>query len=166
MPEKKHFKRKRRFIDKKQQLRFAIEITLYSLTIPLVLLTLAAADHFSTWMLGGNEESIHPLLREVLAHFLTYWWGAVLTVVAIAYVSIWFSHKIFGPMIRFERSLREKRANPQEWASCRLRRADYFQDFAQTLENFINETPAEDMQPLEPTAAGEDEEDPVSPGPS
>ena len=115
MPNKTRFKRKRRFIDKKQQVRFAIEITLYSLIVPVAILLLAAGDYFSTSMLGGTEESIHPLLREVLTLFSHYWWGAILAVVAIAYVSIWFSHKIFGPIHRFEISLEQKRSNPQEW---------------------------------------------------
>ena len=164
MPEKKHHKRKRRFIDRKQQVRFAMEITLYSLIVPLGFLILAAGDHFSTWMLGGNEESIHPLLREVMALFLQYWWGAILAIGAVAYISMWFSHKIFGPIIRFERSLEQKRSNPQERVSCRLRRKDYFHDFSRTLEDFINRSPAEGEAPVEPADA--DTDDRLGPDPT
>ena len=166
MPEKKHFKRKRRFIDKKQQLRFAIEITLYSLIVPLVFLIVAAGDHFSTWMLGGNEESIHPLLREVLTLFISYWWGALLAVGAVAYISVWFSHKIFGPIYRFESCLERKRSNPQERVSCQLRRKDYFQDFSKTLESFINGPPGKGDAPIERDDAEADETDLGNPDPT
>ena len=148
MPKKKQFQRKRRFVDKKQQLRFALEITLYSLICPLALLILAAGDYFSTWMLGGTEESIHPLLREVMTHFLSYWWAGLLVVAAIAYISIWFSHKLFGPIVRFENSLKRKRSHPQERVSCQLRQSDYFHDFSRTLEEFINRPPAEGDAPI------------------
>ena len=157
MPEKTHHKRTRRFIDRKQQVRFAVEITLYSLIVPLVFLIVAGGDHFSTWMLGGKEESIHPLLREVMALFLQYWWGAILAIGAVGYVSMWFSHKIFGPIIRFERSLEQKQSNPQERVSCRLRRKDYFHDFSRILEDFINRSLPEGEAPVEPADAEADE---------
>jgi hypothetical protein len=166
MSEKKHFKRKRRFIDKKQQVRFAIEITVYSMIVPLVFLILAAAEHFSTWMMGGNVANIHPLLREILALFFHYWWGALLAIGAIAYVSVWFSHKIFGPIHRFELSLERKRSHPEERVSCRLRRKDYFREFSATLEDFINRPPNEDTAPIERENAEADESDLVSPDPA
>ena len=163
MPNEKPRKRKRRFIDKKQQIRFAIEITVYSLLVPMAFLILAAAEHFSTWMLGGSEESIHPLLREILALFLQHWWGAILAVGVVAYVSIWFSHKIFGPIYRFELSLERKKSHPQEQVSCRLRKNDYFRDFSTTLEDFINRPPNEGDAPIEGNEADIDEADLESP---
>ncbi len=166
MPERKRFHRKHRFIDKKQQVRFAIEITLYSLIFPLVFLFVAAGDHLSTWMMGESEESIHPLLREVMTLFEHHWWGAIVAVGAVAYISIWFSHKIFGPVYRFENSLKQKRANPPERVSCRLRRKDYFHDFSRTLEDFINRSPAEGDAPVEPENTETDESDLESPDPT
>ena len=139
MSRRRASKRKRRFIDEKQQLRFAIEITLYALLFPLIFLIVAIGDHVATWLIGANVESVHPLLRGLLGFFISYWWAVLLSLGIVAYISIWFSHKVFGPVYRFEDALRQKKKNPAEPASCRVRRKDYFHEFSKLLEEYLNE---------------------------
>ena len=133
-----HNRRKRRVIDKKQQIRFALEISFYAVLFPLIFLLLAVGEHFSCWLIGRNAEAIHPLLRGFLAFVLDHWWGALLALGIVGYISVWFSHKIFGPVYRFQDALQEKRTNSLVEANCKLRRKDYFQEFAKDLDDYLN----------------------------
>jgi hypothetical protein len=144
MPTRKNARRKRRFIDQKQQVRFAVEVGLYTVLFPLVFLIVALGDHFATWLIGANVESIHPLLREVIGFCFSHWWAVFLALGFVGYVSVWFSHKLFGPVYRFETALRQKQENPSQQIYCQLRRGDYFQDFSRAFEEFLNQ-----YQPLE-----------------
>ena len=56
----------------------------------------------------------------------------------ISGISILFSHKIVGPIHRFEKALIQKTENPVEPVNCKLRSRDYFQDFALRLQEFLN----------------------------
>ena len=131
-------KRKRRFIGQQQQVRFAVELTLYTMVFPFVAVIVALGDYSATQMTGGDVEAIHPLLREILVFCSHHWWKVLPALAVIAYGSVWFSHKIFGPVYRFESVLQQKSENPSQPVNCRLRRGDYFQDFAQLLEVFLN----------------------------
>lgn len=149
-------KRKRRLIDQKQQVRFAIELSLYTMLFPFIAIIVAVGDYSATWLTGGDVGAIHPLLREVLVFCSSHWWKVFPAMAVVAYVSVWFSHKLFGPVYRFESVLQQKRDDPSRPVNCRLRRGDYFQDFAQLFEAFLNKD-----QPL--AEAGQTEKEALDP---
>ncbi|MDA2929183.1 hypothetical protein MYX84_04405 [Acidobacteria bacterium AH-259-O06] len=136
---KRSSRRRLRFIDK-HQVRFAVEIGLYALLFPLVFLITSIAAHFSIWLIGVDAEIIHPLLRGFLGFCISHWWGVLLALGFVSYISVWFSHKIFGPLRRFENALAQKKKHPAEPVQCRLRGGDYFHEFAKLFEEFLNES--------------------------
>ena len=129
--------RTRKFIDKKQQLRFALELFLYALLFPMWFLLLSLAAAIADSLMGKHTERIQPLY-ELLVFCTGHWWEFLVALAMVSGISIFFSHKIVGPIHRFESALTQKTENPTEPVNCRLRSTDYFQDFAQRLHEFLN----------------------------
>ena len=131
--------RKRKFIDKKQQLRFALELVFYAMLFPIffLILSLAAAIANSFIYMGEHTREMQPLYA-LLAFCAEHWWEFLVALAMVSGISILFSHKIVGPIHRFENALIQKTANPTEPVNCRLRSTDYFQDFSQRLQEFLN----------------------------
>ena len=133
---KRHW-RTRKFIDKKQQLRFAFELVVYAMLFPMYFLILALASAIVKSFMGQHTERMQPLY-ELLLFCTGHWWEFLVALVMVSGISILFSHKIVGPIHRFESALIQKTANPTEPVHCKLRKWDYFQDFAQRLDEFLN----------------------------
>ncbi len=129
--------RKQKFIDKKQQLRFALELVLYAMLFPMWFLLLSLAAAIADSFMGKHTERIQPLY-ELLVFCTGHWWEFLVALAMVSGVSIFFSHKIVGPIHRFESALIQKTENPTEPVNCRLRSTDYFQDFSQRLHEFLN----------------------------
>ena len=136
----RHF-RKQRFIDKKQQLRFAMEIGLYMMLFPLFFLALSLADPVANSFMGKHTEEILPLYT-LLAFCTEHWWEFLVALGLVGFISVLFSHRIVGPIRRFENALVQKTENPAEPVNCRLRSKDYFQEFSRHLDKFLNTHPA------------------------
>ena len=105
----------------------------------MIVVILAMGERFSTWLIGGNVPTTPSLPVAFLNFCLTYWLETSLALIMVGCISIWFSHKIFGPVYRFQDALERKRKTPSDQVSCRLRRRDYLHDFSQDLERFLNE---------------------------
>ena len=133
----RHRFRKLKFIDKKQQLRFARELALYAMLFPLFFLVLSLADPIVNSFMGRHTEEILPLYS-LLAFCTEHWWEFLLTLGLVGFISILFSHRLVGPIRRFENALIQKTENPAEPVNCRLRPKDYFQEFSQRLDEFLN----------------------------
>ena len=129
--------RKRKFIDKKQQLRFALELFLYAMLFPMWFLLLSLAAAIVNSFMGKHTERIQPLY-ELFVFCTGHWWEFLVALAMVIGISIFFSHKIVGPIHRFESALIQKTENPTEPVNCRLRSTDYFQDFSQRLHEFLN----------------------------
>ncbi len=129
--------RKRKFIDKKQQLRFALELVLYAMLFPMWFLLLSLAAAIANSFMGKHTERIQPLY-ELFVFCTGHWWEFLVALAMVIGISIFFSHKIVGPIHRFESALIQKTKNPTEPVNCRLRSTDYFQDFSQRLHEFLN----------------------------
>lgn len=132
-----HRFRKLKFIDKKQQLRFAMELALYAMLFPLFFLVLSLADPIANSLMGKHTEKILPLYS-LLAFCTEHWWEFIFALALVSFVSILFSHRIVGPILRFENALIQKTENPSEPVNCRLRPKDYFQEFSHRLHEFLN----------------------------
>ncbi len=128
--------RKRKFIDK-QQLRFALELVLYSMLFPMYFLILSLAAAIVNSFIGKPTEKMQPL-DELVGFCAEHQWEFLVAFVLISCTSILFSHRMVGPIHRFERALIQKTENPTESVNCRLRSTDYFQDFSKRFQEFLN----------------------------
>ena len=130
--------RKYQFIDRKQQVRFAISVALFSLLFPLIFLGLAVSPSLSSLLIGEDAASIQPMLDQFIDFSFRHWWLALLSLLFVSVASILFSHLIFGPMRRFETALKQKKEFPDEPVFCQLRKGDYFHDFSRLFDEVLN----------------------------
>lgn len=129
--------RKRKLIDKKQQRRFALELVLHAMLFPMLFLGLSLAHSIASSYMGKHTMKIQPLY-ELLVFCTEHWWEFLVALAMVGGISILTSHRMVGPIHRFERALIQKTENPTEPVHCRIRSKDYFQDFAQRLNEFLN----------------------------
>lgn len=130
--------RKHQFIDRKQQVRFAVSVMLFSLLFPLIFLSLAASPYLSGLLFGEDAASVQPLLNQFIAFTFSHWWLALLTLGFLSVATVLFSHLIFGPMRRFEIVLKQKKEFPDKPVFCQVRRGDYFQEFSRLFDEVLN----------------------------
>ena len=135
-------KRKIQFVDRKQQVRFAITVAFFSLLFPVLFLGLSISPALSALFIGEDAAGIQPMMGEFLMFCIRHWWVALLSLLFIAMTSVLFSHLIFGPMRRFEIVLKHKREYPDELVVCNLRQGDYFHDFSKLFEEVLNDLQA------------------------
>jgi len=155
-------KRKIQFVDRKQQVRFAITVAFFSLLFPVLFLGLSISPALSALFIGEDAAGIQPMMGEFLMFCIRHWWVALLSLLFIAMTSVLFSHLIFGPMRRFEIVLKHKREYPDEIVVCNLRQGDYFHDFSKLFEEVLNELQAVKF-PLQSTAKEELEPEELEP---
>ncbi len=130
--------RKYQFIDRKQQVRFAISVALFSLLFHLLFLGLAVSPSLSSLFIGEDAASIQPMLDQFIDFSFRHWWLALLSLAFVSVASILFSHLIFGPMRRFEIALKQKKESPDEPVFCQVRKGDYFHEFSWLLGEVLN----------------------------
>jgi hypothetical protein len=140
-------RRKTKFIDRKQQTRFAIEILVIMMLFPLLFFVLVIIPPFSTIFLGKNAEVLSALFINQLYMIRSVWWVVLFVLIYVAILSVFMSHKIFGPMHRLSQAVRAK-LNGEDNIHCRLRKGDYFMDFADLLRELIEkDTVKKDIPP-------------------
>ena len=98
------------------------------------------AVYYAVWKLVLVELKgvyLSNLYHAIGARLILY---CILVAGALALLSIFFSHKIVGPIYRIKKVLNEM-ADSEEAAinqvPIRLRKHDYFQDLAETINRFI-----------------------------
>lgn len=131
-------RRKTKFIDRKQQTRFAIEILVIMMLFPLLFFVLVIIPPFSTIFLGKNAEVLSALFINQLYMIRSVWWVVLFVLIYVAILSVFMSHKIFGPIYRLSQAIKQK-LNGDENIHCRLRKGDYFIDFADLLRELIEQ---------------------------
>lgn len=150
MSEQKPFKRKQVLIDKNFQLKFILRsiiplVVVLSLSLVVVLYVLSnleASFHFESTnelitmlsdKLGQKFQSSAELFSSIrgylLIGFAVLFFGAA---VYVTYIFLYFSHRIAGPIMRFERGLRELHEGNLT-VRIHLRKKDEFQKTAQTF---------------------------------
>ena len=139
--------RKYQFIDRKQQVRFAISVALFSLLFPLLFLALAVSPSLSRLLIGEEAANIQPLLDQFIDFVFGHWWLALISLAFVSVASILFSHLIFGPMRRFEIALKQKKEFPDEPVFCQLRKGDYFHDLSRLFDEVLNRLQANQTPP-------------------
>ena len=86
-------RRKTKFVDRKQQTRFAIEILVIMLLFPLLFFVLVIIPPFSTIFLGKNAEVLSALFINQLYMIRSVWWVVVFVLVYVALLSVFMSPK-------------------------------------------------------------------------
>ncbi len=132
------WRRKTKFIDRRQQTRFAGEILVIMMLFPLLFFVLVTIPPFSTFFLGKNAEVLSSLFINQLYMIRSVWWVVLFVLLYVAVLSVYMSHKIFGPIYRLSQAIRQK-LNGEQDIHCRLRKGDYFIDFAELLRELIEQ---------------------------
>jgi hypothetical protein len=131
-------RRTQSFINWKQQLYFAGTLLIYSMMSIVVFCWATILPNPSFAANTQRGVFLPPVLVQFMDLCLDHWWAVLITVFFVGCSALLFSHQIFGPIRRFEAVLLQKKGDPQQTVNCKLRRRDYFQDFAQLLEEVLN----------------------------
>ena len=135
---RKRHKRKYQFIERKQQVRFAITVALFSLLLPGFIAGVVLSPFISSVLIGGDAEDVRLFLFDMAGVALAHWWVVLMGLVFVGVCSVVFSHKLFGPIRRFETALVQKRWDPDGKVFCSLRQGDYFKEFSVLLQEFLD----------------------------
>lgn len=133
----KRRRRKQKLTDRGQQARFAIELTIYAMLFPLLFVIISLIYPIAKQLLGVATENLEPL-NAMLAFCLEYWWALIVALALTSFISVLFSHRIFGPMRSFEQALLQKQLHPTEPVDYELRPDDYFHEFSELLAKCLN----------------------------
>ena len=133
----KHLRRKQKSTDKRQQVRFAIELTIYAMLFPCLFVVISLIHPIAKQLIGVATEDLEPL-NAVLAYCLEYWWALIAALALTGFISVLFSHRIFGPMRSFKQALLQKELHPTEPVDSKLRPDDYFHEFSDLLAKSLN----------------------------
>lgn len=138
--------RRVKFVDQKQQTRFAFEILVMMVLFPLLFYVLVTMKPFSTILLGKNAEVLSILFANQIEMIKSVWWVVLFVLIYVMLLSILMSHKIFGPIYRLKQAVQAK-LNGDKEIYCKLRKGDYFMDFADLLGKLLNEEQKSAGQP-------------------
>ncbi|MEZ4820679.1 MAG: hypothetical protein R3A45_12660 [Bdellovibrionota bacterium] len=126
-------RRRKKYIDPHQQTRLAFEIVLLVLIFPVLFYILTISDLWSKVFFGSRAEVMQELFLSQLLLLKQAWHVILVILVFIVFLSILFTHKIFGPIYRFKQILQAKLDGENE-VYFSLRRGDYMQDFAALVQ--------------------------------
>jgi len=151
MAKKQHFRR-RRYLVEGFQLRYA------GLIILLMLLVAAVGSYTAYFtsisLLGEKLSNVYPqgrlvtILKQV-NNILLFRWLLIMPLVVA--VSIWFSHKIAGPIYRIKQHLRQM-ASGDYTAKLSLRKNDELVDLSDIINNLqacLNDVTTQNIQAVE-----------------
>jgi len=139
MPTGERGHRKKRLIRPKQQIRFAVDLVLLALLLPVFMMTIPTIPPFSYLLVGIEADTLRALFWELIRVCLINWWIFLSAVLLLGIACLRVTHRIFGPLNRLEAILLQKRANPSALVSCKLRMGDYLHDYSELLEEVLNE---------------------------
>ena len=101
-------------------------------------LVISLADPIAGLIMGRT--TAQPLLYTILAFCADRWWALLFALSFVVSFSVLFSHRIFGPIRSFENAILQKKFHPTEPVPCRLRPDDYFHDFSELFDEFLNDS--------------------------
>ncbi len=130
-------RRRQKSTDKRQQARFAIELTIYAMLFPLLFVVISLIHPIARQLIGVATEDLESL-NAMLAYCLEYWWALLAALALTGFISALFSHRIFGPMYSFEQVLLQKQLHPTEPVDPEVRPDDYFHDLSGLLAKCLN----------------------------
>ncbi len=151
------FQRTRHFLTA-EQIRFAVTVLFYALLFPLLMLGLLATFVKLQALITGeiSEQGVlyETLQIETVRFAIDNFWFTLGSLAYVGILTLFFSHRIFGPIKVFDRALRQRLQDPEQTVDCSLRKGDYFQDFSKLLDRVLNksaEAPAPVKDPPDPS---------------
>ena len=131
--ERKKQVRKQYLLKKGFQLRFMIVII-----ISMVLIALVTSLSIYSALMHTLVNQFHGENLALIKHAITYklFMRSVLLIFAIAIISIFISHRMAGPVYKFENTIRAL-AQGKEVEEIRLRKRDEFYDLAMAINYLI-----------------------------
>ena len=110
-------------------------------TVSLVIQTLITGE--------VSEKGVlyETLQLEAVRFAFENFWFTLGSLVYVGILTLFFSHRIFGPIRVFDRALRQRLQDPEQPVNCSLRKGDYFQDFSKLLDRVLNK-PAKAPEPV------------------
>ncbi len=131
--------RRTKFVDHRQQTRFAIEVVLHALLFPIVFFLLTTLPPFCNWFFGDQANVLRQLYMENLYSMARAWPAVLVALVIVGFFSIVFSHRIFGPIRRFSNALISLNDKDSQPLRCVLRKTDYFVGFSKLLDKAVQD---------------------------
>jgi|APFre7841882590_1041340.scaffolds.fasta_scaffold209572_1 signal transduction histidine kinase len=133
MEKRNYIIRKRYLLKKGFQLRFTLVII-----GAMILIALVTGFSIYSAVTQTLVTQFHGENLALIKHAITYklLMRSILLIIAIAIISIFISHRIAGPVYKFEQTLRAL-AQEKEVQEIRLRKHDEFYDLAMAINNLI-----------------------------
>ncbi|MEK6645337.1 MAG: hypothetical protein AABY84_01490 [Candidatus Firestonebacteria bacterium] len=131
----KKFKRRQYLINKKMQLKYAAMIA-GTLIFLLVLIELHTFYIIKAILPNLFSTSVKEEIRDIVSKLLI---SGVLYLILITVLSIFVSHKIAGPVYRFNKDINEIIHTGKFDKYIRVREKDELQDVAKALNNLIQD---------------------------
>jgi|GEM_PF-4797885 len=129
-----------KLIDVKQQLRFALEVVVLTLAFPMLFYILTVNPKLAHFFFGSQALELSQAFHQHFLLLAQAWHVALIILLFIVIVSVFFSNKIFGPMYRFKTALEEK-MDGEKNIHAKIRTGDYFQSFSELIQQITaNET--------------------------
>jgi len=131
MEKRNYIIRKRYLLKKGFQLRFTLVII-----GAMILIALVTGFSIYSAVTQTLVTQFHGENLALIKHAITYklLMRSILLIIAIAIISIFISHRIAGPVYKFEQTLRAL-AQEKEVQEIRLRKHDEFYDLAMAINN-------------------------------
>lgn len=129
-------RRKTKWIDRKQQTRFAIEFMVVLALFPLLVFAITLSPYISDLILGDRAPRIQQDMIELYLLIRQLWWVLLIATVFTIALTIYMSHRIFGPVYRINAILKAKLEDRPVEVS-RLRKGDYFVDLLNQINLLI-----------------------------
>ncbi len=126
--------RKRYLLKKRFQLGLTLKVFIALLAVALIA---GWTIYYSIWSTILNEFGQEKLVLVHRAITIKLIIGLALMIVAISILSIFASHKMAGPMFKFERTLRQLSQGDMV-EKIRLRRGDSFKELASEINVLID----------------------------
>ncbi len=126
--------RKHYLINRRLQLGMALRFFLCMLLVAMVS---GWAVYYAVWqtvLVEFHGIHISRMYHAISERLVIYGLGAVLS---MSILSIFFSHRIAGPIYKIRRILDQSVEKGEKPDEIRLRRGDAFKDFAESLNRFV-----------------------------
>lgn len=127
--------RKKYIVNKNLQLRIFFQLLVFMFFVAVIVAWTVYLGVFKTILFDLSGEKI-SLIQKMVSLRMALWF--LPSVISIIIISVFFSHKIAGPIFVFQRAIK-RMANGEPTDKVKLRQRDMLTDFAQDI-NLLIET--------------------------
>lgn len=122
-----------KLIDVRQQLRFALEVIVLTLLLPMLFYILTVNPKFGAVFFGDQASQLSHAFHQHFLLLAKAWHVILLIIILIVVISVFLSNKIFGPIYRFRTAI-EQKIDGEKNIHAKIRDGDYFQSFSSLIQ--------------------------------